>query len=229
MIFLAVTLGFFAENMREKNVDKGKAKEYAQSLYDDLKVDTAMIQRTYLEKAWIQAKFDSANVILATGDLYENNEFIYYVDKYLSINDVFTSQDVTFQQLRNSGGFRYIKNIDLYKKIADYYNLYSRYQSMDGTFASKTDNDLVRLEIRLFNVKDLSDLKNPKGTIFYNLVLRPVTKLKPIYRNTDDLKLFYLKIDQAKNQCSNSRVFLGWLKGNAIDIMKELKTEYKLK
>lgn len=229
MIFLAVTLGFFAENMREKIVDKGKAKEYAQSLYDDLKVDTTVIQRTYSEKTWIAAKFDSAKIILASGDLYKNNEFIYYIDKYLSFNDVFTSQDVTYQQLRSSGSFRYIKDISLYKKIADYYNLYSRYQALDGNFAFKTDNDLSRIDVRLFNVRDLSDLTNPKGTNFYNLVLRPVTKLKPIYRNTDDLKLFYLKVDQAKNQSSDSKLLLGWLKGYAIDIMKDLKKEYKLK
>src|ERR1700683_348214 len=53
MIFLAVTLGFFAENIREHVSETDKAKEYAKSLYDDLKIDTAVIQRTINEKKWI--------------------------------------------------------------------------------------------------------------------------------------------------------------------------------
>src|SRR5436190_23269722 len=69
MIFLAVTLGFFAENIREHYVENERTEEYARSLYDDLKVDTATIQRTYDEKDWIQSKFDSAEIILASKDL----------------------------------------------------------------------------------------------------------------------------------------------------------------
>lgn len=53
---------------------------------------------------------------------------------------MFTSQDITYKQLRSSGKFRYIKNIALYKCIGNYYNLYSRYQSFDGAFGP-TDNN----------------------------------------------------------------------------------------
>ena len=141
MLFLAVFLGFIAENIREHYVENEKTREYAQSLYDDLKADTATIQRTYNEKEWIQSKFDSAENILSSNDLRNNNEFIYYVERYVSFNDIFTSQDVTYQQLRSSGNFRYIKDIALYKSITDYYNLYSRYQSIDGRFGY-TENEL---------------------------------------------------------------------------------------
>lgn len=122
MIFLAVTLGFFAENIREHFAETEKAKEYAKSLYDDLKLDSAIIERTYKEKEWVIVKFDSALKILDSKELDRFNEFIYYVERYTVFKDVFTSQDVTYQQLRSSGSFRYIKNISLYKEIADYYN-----------------------------------------------------------------------------------------------------------
>ena len=39
MIFLAVTLGFFAENIREHFVDKTHEKEYIHSFYEDLSND----------------------------------------------------------------------------------------------------------------------------------------------------------------------------------------------
>src|ERR1700712_1000693 len=41
MIFIAVTLGFFAESYREHLVEKGKEKEIIASLYNDIKADTA--------------------------------------------------------------------------------------------------------------------------------------------------------------------------------------------
>ena len=43
MLFLAVTLGFFAENLRENFADHKKEKGYVQSLVADLKEDTTMI------------------------------------------------------------------------------------------------------------------------------------------------------------------------------------------
>ena len=43
MIFLAVTMGFFAENIREHFSDKEKQKQYLQTLYYDLKDDTASL------------------------------------------------------------------------------------------------------------------------------------------------------------------------------------------
>ncbi|TMI97340.1 MAG: hypothetical protein E6H08_02350, partial [Bacteroidetes bacterium] len=43
MLFLAVTLGFFVENQREHFIEDQREKKYAQSLYSDLKLDTARV------------------------------------------------------------------------------------------------------------------------------------------------------------------------------------------
>lgn len=229
MIFLAVTLGFFAENLREHFTENERAQQYAQSLYDDLKVDTAIIQRTYAEKVWIEAKYDSAETILASNDLGKNNEFIYYVERYVTYNDVFSSQDITYQQLRSSGNFRYIKKINLYKSIADYYNLYSRYENIDGTFGAINKNELSDIEAKLFNPRDLTDLDNTHAGTFYDLVLRPGKKLTPIVNDKTSLTLLYLKISNTKQRITGSMSFLGWLKTIAAQLIDELKKEYELK
>src|SRR5579863_3092746 len=41
MIFLAVTMGFFAESFRESIVNHEKEEDYVKSMVDDLKADTA--------------------------------------------------------------------------------------------------------------------------------------------------------------------------------------------
>src|ERR1700753_2707252 len=43
MIFLAVTMGFIAENIREHLSDSSKEKEYITGLIKDLKVDTTSL------------------------------------------------------------------------------------------------------------------------------------------------------------------------------------------
>ncbi len=228
MIFLAVTLGFFAENLREHFVENERAKQYAQSLYDDLKMDTLTLQRTHNEKAWIQAKFDSAKSILFTSEMNEKNEFLYYIERYLRANDVFSSQDITYQQLRSSGNFRYFKKTKLYKDVCDYYNLYTRYQSIDGVFGIADETELLNIETNIFDLKALTSLTNPSPTNFYNLVVRPTTKLEPIKKDINYLKTLYVKLDKSGNQASGAQVFLNWLKFRAVSLLNELKTEYDL-
>jgi hypothetical protein len=229
MIFLAVTLGFFSENIRERYVEHERAQQYAQSLYDDFKVDTATLRRTYDEKEWIQSKFDSAEIILTSNDANKNDQFIYYVERYVTFNDVFTAQDVTYQELRSSGNFRYIENVALYKSISDYYNLYSRYQSVDGTFGVIDKNALSEIESKLFDVKELTSLDNDNAKNFYTIALRPNKKLNFLTNDKQSLNFLYIKIDNAKRRSRGSKLFLNWLKSDATTLLNELKKKYDLK
>jgi len=229
MLFLAVTLGFFVENQREHYVEHLREKKYAMSLYDDLAQDTLIIQRTLDEKKWITAKFDSVLQILNSGDLSNNNEFIYYVERYITLNDVFTSQDVTFQQLRSSGNFRYISDVALYKDIADYYNLYTRYLGIDGNFGIINKNELTTIEAEIFSPKDLSGLDNYASHNFYDLILLPDRKLAPIARDKESLNLLYVHFSNAKYRNGSSVLLLNWLKKKALDIMDKIKNEYHFK
>src|SRR4026208_177873 len=45
MLFLAVTLGFLVENQREHYVEHQREKQFIQSLFNDIKADTANLVR----------------------------------------------------------------------------------------------------------------------------------------------------------------------------------------
>jgi hypothetical protein len=228
MIFFAVTLGFFAENKREHFIENKRVKDYAQSLYDDLKIDTAVIQRTYDEKVWVTNLFDSAQILLFSNELNQNYEFIYFIEGYLYINDRFNSQDVTYQQLRNSGNFRYIRNIALYKKLADYYNLNNKYLKIEENFDLKVSAGLSEIEAKIFNVTDLTSVENKYASSFYNLFLSSKKNLTPLIYDEQSIKQLYLKIRIAKFHINASAQFLSWLKSQATDLLVELKNEYNL-
>ena len=224
MLFLAVTLGFFVENQRETFIEHRRGNEYARSLYDDLKMDTFLIQRTLNEKEWIRAKYDTAVEILEMNTINNNTEFIYYVARYLSVNDAFTSQDVTYQQLRSSGNFRYIRNADLYKHIAEYYSLYSRYQSLD-VFGVSRDENMPDLISKIFNISDFYKIKVGGNFTFYDLE-RHTEKLRPIKADAYSLKLLQYKFGYERDMAYNTGMFLNWLKLAATKLIKELEKEY---
>jgi len=229
MLFLAVTLGFFVDNWREHYVEKQREKKYVQSLYNDLRSDTFLIHRTYGEKAWIESKYDSALLMLAPSNgIALNNEFIYYIMRYLNFNDVFTSQDVTFQQLKSSGNFRYIENITMYKKIAEYYNLYDRYRQTEPGFGPIKNDALANAEERIFDVAELTSLDNESARTFYEVVKTPSHKLRPLVTTPENLRLLYLKIADAKMQTTYNKIFLLWVERSATGILSDLKKEYDL-
>src|SRR5277367_100340 len=68
MIFLAVTLGFFAENIREYFVDKGKEKEYIRSFAEDLSNDEIQLPHLISFIRWQIHAADSLPLLLKNVD-----------------------------------------------------------------------------------------------------------------------------------------------------------------
>src|SRR5215471_4596046 len=68
MIFLAVTLGFFAENVRENSTDREREKQYMQSMIEDLKSDTLQINAVMQEKRSRNMMIDSLVFLLTSPD-----------------------------------------------------------------------------------------------------------------------------------------------------------------
>src|SRR5580658_7941316 len=115
MIFLAVTMGFFAESLRESLSDHSREREYMKSLVEDLASDTAQLKqnarrwhvfisnddslRKYLRPS--SHKFDTKQCYKYAASIYEFTEFHY--------------SDRTIEELRNSGNFRLVEN----SKIVD--------------------------------------------------------------------------------------------------------------
>ncbi|HEY2726172.1 MAG TPA: hypothetical protein VGI61_03290 [Parafilimonas sp.] len=131
MIFLAVTLGFFAESIREHFVNKEHEKEYMASFYEDLSTDEVQlpllinsINRQQLRGA------DSLLILFKNADTTSRANSIYFFLRSMirqqGINAFITNR--TISQVENSGEMRLIDKqisdslIDYYKDI--YYVAY---------------------------------------------------------------------------------------------------------
>ena len=120
MLFLAVFLGFVAENIREHKVEKNREKQFATLLLSDLKTDSAyFVERTALFSKRQQKHKEFSD--LMTGASTPSDKQIvngllplwYFYEVKLS--------PVTYHQMTTSGTLRYIENERLVKLLEQYY------------------------------------------------------------------------------------------------------------
>lgn len=134
MLFLAVTLGFLVENLREHYVEKARGNEYIRSMYEDLKNDTARINNLI---KYNDEKIVALNQMYSCYDTVikdmKSTDCMGILIKYSKSNKVYTQTDRTLRQLANAGGYRLLNKEDADSIIA-YENIYSGCQNFQSTF-----------------------------------------------------------------------------------------------
>ncbi len=141
MLFLAVFLGFLAENFREHQVEKERGKQYIESFYEDLKTDTARLN--YLIN-FETKKIETLNVLQSCYDSVLNNQaplsLINIIKNSLS-NNPFQRNERTLQQLSNAGGFRLLKKEDA-DSIISYQTDGNRVKEYQSTLYQQSQDNL---------------------------------------------------------------------------------------
>jgi hypothetical protein len=131
MIFLAVTLGFIAENIRESISEHERAKVFAASMLKDLEADTAQLKpyRTYFDYA--ASNVDTLMQMLSSHDLKDiPTGKLYWYGLWGGAHRFFVPNDATFQQMKSSGSLRYFDKTVAYD-VANYDRLCRMMQTME--------------------------------------------------------------------------------------------------
>ena len=121
MIFLAVTLGFFAEGLRENISDHSKEKEYIVSIIQDMKKDSATLTN-YIYKSipyhsqWLDSEVNLLQQPLLAGK--DKEIYQAFILGNLWTYDFFKTVR-TISQL-NAEGFRLIRNQNAVNAITDW-------------------------------------------------------------------------------------------------------------
>jgi hypothetical protein len=169
MIFIAVTLGFFAESLRENLSNHEKERDFMESMINDLKADTATISKTIKYYTETSKAIDTILTCLKS----ENPDpsiisHILSEDFWTYTGYSYNSQ--TVQQLKNSGSFRLIRNKAVVDSILNYDNrinsfVLNQYNDLKSTMLSYKDAEVLpysELRITADNDPyfDSSDFKN---------------------------------------------------------------------
>jgi hypothetical protein len=158
MIFLAVTMGFFAETIREGISESAKGREYIRSFAQDLRRDTATFSSVI---AFDAAKLIALKSIFACYDSIENNSkstgCLIPVMKSSISNRVANFTDGTLQQLKNAGGFRLLNKSDR-DSVAAYDHAARAYQNFESTIFQQRQDIVRNIYVKLVNFKARNEL-----------------------------------------------------------------------
>src|SRR5687768_2188059 len=116
MLFLAVFCGFLAEYQLEHKIERDRAKELAESFYNEVRADSAVVRAVIKQRArkdealtYLRNYFRDSSINNCSKTFAVNFSFGYIMHS----PTVFEPRDAILEQLKSSGSLRYFKNKDL--------------------------------------------------------------------------------------------------------------------
>jgi hypothetical protein len=122
MLFLAVFCGFLAEYQLEHKIERDREKQFIKNLLEDLQQDTVVLQKNMDVFKDRRSKNDTLMRLLYSPDIKLHGADLYYLARHASRSVRLAIHDATYQQLKNSGGLRLVRNQKTAKTIVEYYN-----------------------------------------------------------------------------------------------------------
>jgi hypothetical protein len=162
MIFLAVTLGFIAENIREHFAEEKSIHQYLQTFKQELIRNDAIIN---YEQKFMSTKLplvDSLAIIFDEGRENQNlTQTVMFFNKLVS---VFTPsiETASYQQMVNAGGLKIIDNVKLKDSLALYIDRIEKYKAYNLFINNQLSNTFPEVA-KIIDI--LSVLKNDSGIV----------------------------------------------------------------
>ena len=209
MIFVAVTLGYGAENIREHFVEKNKAIVNLQNIYKDLKDDSI----NFVIQTQSRNKQDSCTDIISR--LYDQKKIeqsiptLYAAHSYIALRIMPIMNTMALDQIKSSGAINFIEDDRLKQEIQYYANsaiglktrelrefnfidknidplTMSRFEHTFYQKISEYDNFEIKGDEILVTIKIPEGLKIiNKSTFDWNNYLSVLSMLKTIRKSTD--------------------------------------------
>ena len=184
MIFIAVTIGFFAEKIRENISDREKEKDLMQSLIIDLKEDSTTIENQIKTSQQRLVYSDSLIKIVHDGNVINNTACFYYYGRITARWSAFSNNSRSVDQMKNGGLFRVIKNDNVVKQLMAYYAFIPQIKNLEDRQVI-VDNEYRKIAVQVFDPYIFNQMLNAADTID-----RP--KIAPLLLTTDNKTLLAL-------------------------------------
>ncbi len=187
MIFLAVTMGFVAENIREKITENARARELAESMYQEVYTDSVQLQKIISSREHKEAQLvnlirltNDSNVAKASQQLMRSLTWSFLIVSPI----IFEPADGILTQLRNSGSLRYFKNTELQKEFGALSVTISKVRSRLEVENSYSQQYVRPLILKFYNFKWYNELtKNGSVPVVDAIAKEPDPKEIPVIYN----------------------------------------------
>lgn len=216
MIFLAVTMGFFAESIRESITNRQHVKELSSQLISDLQNDTALLSKLTIKET-IQVKTaDSLYILLqqpmARADLKKIQELI------LSLDDIglFHPSSGAMLSIKNDMGFKQFASSKIASHIATYETALTYLKSNEDLDMGYLKEYLETFMTAHFTPGNLNSVVNKKGIL--NNEMRNLSQT-----DLTQLSVYVLLIKAFDEQVTDN---YSKVKKNAVEFMDYVKKEF---
>lgn len=131
MIFLAVFMGFIAENIREDYTEHQKAKAFAVTMVSDLREDTAQLRDYIGYYNFARVNVDTLMKLLSSGDVKNiPSGKLYLYGLWGGAQHFFIPNDATYAQMKSTGALQFFES-KVAREAAEYDRLCRGVQSFD--------------------------------------------------------------------------------------------------
>ena len=184
MLFLAVSLGFYAENLREGILHKKEVKTQMNSLVSDLQSDIVLFDSVISRNTYGAQMADSL-IELLHSDI-TNTSDIYFAARSVTANlGYYYSNSKSFDQLKSSGLLRYIKPKILLDSVGTYYSSFQWLTNQTELLRLKMD-EIHKKNTLLFDSYVFQQMMNIGMTTFggsRTIINKP--SVKPVLLSTN--------------------------------------------
>jgi len=165
MLFLAISLGFLADNFREKFSDRNKEREYIQSMIEDVEEDGINIKNAISVNTQRIQYLDSLlnKCFNYKGTNVEKMKLNQFFSQVLVHPEFIAPTELTMQQLKNAGGMRLIKSKKAINEIIRYDSKLKKIANQQ-LYYEKYQIKSIDIGTKIFNLQKLIQaLKNPNN------------------------------------------------------------------
>ncbi len=220
MLFLAVTTGFFAENLREHFKEHRDGVQYIKSFISDLEEDTSVYSHIigiYQEK---KAAFNELNSCHDSVRLNLPCNCLLNLYRHSTGFPDLINANGTLQQLKNAGGLRFMDREDV-KNILQYDEHFRGVQLNETTTVQETQTLIRNTAYELFDfsiheskVNDsvVEKLNTPKKNLF--------SDNKPL------LNKYFNALDEYRGICDDQIIEIESLQAHATSLITYFKKKY---
>lgn len=231
MIFLAVTMGFFAENIRENLSNHSKEKEYIASIKKDLSADTASLNDFLPNLISRINQTDTLIKLLQIKGSTDRGNDMYYLARLTTKLRSFPANNTTVTEMEHSGNFRLITKEPVLKGLIKRQKIVEAYKvitSLDEKEAEMTYPLLGNLfDASVFNTMESSShfLIDSTATAFANIE-KPAGNPQLRNHNPDAINQVIFDLLERNGSFTGEVGILKALKTEEIKLMTTINKEY---
>jgi hypothetical protein len=222
MLFLAVFLGFIAENIREnvhnREIEKTNIGGFLKNLHEDSLNLVRTCQVNEKRFIFLDSLMDLKNS--SVSDKFFQQHFVYY-DLKLGYNDYFQSNQSTFDQMQSSGTLRLISHPGVLDSILNYEAAYKLTKKQEDVCAVWWYKSIEQVSL----IFDFTPIAHLPADVLWQLSLDDVPNipLSEINRHSPVLQLYFnwqvserislgYYINDLRKQLSYNRILISYLK-----------------